>query len=231
MRTLSLALLLFIMGTTTFAQIDQASTGRSKTLFRLDSSFCSHLELGLGIGALFNTSCVVVNKFSSRSDGTASPTVANFVGSVKLLYNAGSTQWGLSVMPQQLSCEFKVVYKPGITPKHYILNSALFFADPAIPICIEANKKTIRKNIESYYGADIGYLYVRNSHDSIPYHTDRALTRHGATAGMHIGSTYFLDESFGVNAEIACNYMLFLVGSTTYSFFTFPLTLGVRFRF
>ena len=106
-------------------------------------------------------------------------------------------------------------------------------ASPAMPVKLLVNRLFLWPHFESYAGLSAGYVFVspgfasgegenRRTGPIIPHLGD------GLTAGVQVGTTYFVSRRFGFNFDVAANYMSLHIKSANYQLFAFPATIGIR---
>jgi hypothetical protein len=187
-------------------------------------SFAQKFEFGLNMGAAYSniSSLKYYAPYYSSIYGFRSNGLAPFA-SVKALYHRHNWQYGLSLEYAFLS------YKRNASPwdPPIIIPETITIATPALPVKALINRQFKCGHFQSYVGISAGYIFVTSSQDPDLY---GSATGDGRVIGIQLGSTYFTSKRFGINAEIAGNYMALNIRSVRYELLQFPFTVGIRYK-
>jgi len=183
-----------------------------------------NFDIALGLGAVRNT-VPLGDNYMQEKGGITSPTAT-----LRFLYNINSNwQVGLSLGYVPLS------YRAQVYPLYF--NDMIFpgpatgmewvdyYANPAVPVQVEANHKFPIGRFEIYSGISAGYFAVYD-----PLYGDFISGRYtpfgsdGFTGGMQAGGNWFFNKWGAINLQLSMTYY------EPFRVMAFPVTAGIRFR-
>lgn len=199
-----------------------------------------NFEFGINGGIVFN----------SLRDGYFGDTYASFseyrssAVSAKAMYTTHKYQIGVAVT--KMTFLYNAVYSRqyshtgGLsTPIQHlggfgVLAASSQFTDHEMPLTLFINRVLSFKKLEAYGGLSVAYRLnkIKQEQDNSSLWTAPLLikSKNRWGAGIHIGASYFITKHFGINAEVACEYANYPMGPLDNNTFSYPVTLGVRYK-
>jgi hypothetical protein len=204
-------------------------------LLLVTTSSFGQFEIGLNGGVNYNT----VPTFSEGypiAINAASPSALSGALTLQVMYNY--KKWKFGVEADRLNLSFKCALN-----HFYFIDSQLVeitsankvtatLGNPAVPLKVFAERKFAFRKLELYAGISAGYVFLSKCYLPQPEYSSYLPPNkgHGITMGLRIGATHFFTKRIGINGELSADYMNLHVYSGVYKVFTFPATLGIRYK-
>lgn len=183
-----------------------------------------NFDIALGAGAVRNTSPLGDNFMHTQGGNTSLSATLRFLYNINRNWQVGIS---LGYVPLSYSSQvYPMVYGDLIYPgPHTNTKSVDYYANPAVPMQVEANYKFPLGKFEIYSGISAGYFAVYDPlfGDFVteiyrPYNTA------GFVGGIQAGGNWFFTKWSALNLQMAVSYY------EPYSIMAFPVTAGIRFR-
>lgn len=189
----------------------------------------AQVELGINGGIIKNTSST---DFYNDGNGhwINKSSESRPVISVAGMYNVKDWRFGILVGCQQQKFSYTEVLPVGCFGSE---TRTTAINEKLVPLNLSASRKLVFHCFEAYGGVSVGTVIKMtnfrvessDAHDTYVSHT------YGVAGGVHAGMTWFVSKHIGINAEGGAYYMNVSSYPIEYGQISFPMTVGVRYRF